>query len=109
VVHGHLAHVFIDFARDVDVDDVAAILRAPTPGHDAARSPTLPEHPIRVLDEPDRPQPALDLDPARGMEVVVGRIRGGGRRIALTVLSHNLVRGAAGACLANAELLVSRG
>ena len=40
------------------------------------------------------------------MQISVGGVRSmGPRQITLTVLSHNLVRGAAGACLANAELL----
>ena len=42
------------------------------------------------------------------MSVTVGRIRRlPGWSVAMTVLSHNLIRGAAGACLANAELAIS--
>jgi aspartate-semialdehyde dehydrogenase len=108
VVDGHLAHLFLDFDADVDPADIALTLREARAPQPARSLPTVPDRTLRVVDDPHRPQPALDLDQDSGMEVVVGRIRGGGRRIALTVLSHNLIRGAAGACLANAELLVSR-
>jgi aspartate-semialdehyde dehydrogenase len=63
-----------------------------------------------VRDEPDRPQPRLDRDAGGGMSVTVGRItrdRVLGHRF--VVLSHNTIRGAAGAALLNAELLLARG
>lgn len=108
VVDGHLAHVFLECDADVHPADVAHTLREAQAPHGAKGLPTVPLHTFRVLEDPFRPQPRLDLDVGSGMTIAVGRIRGGPRRIALTVLSHNLVRGAAGACLANAELLVTR-
>ena len=72
--------------------------------------PTAPELPIVVRREPDRPQTRLDRDCGSGMTVVVGRVR---RCPVLTLrfvlLSHNMVRGAAGAAVLNAELLAARG
>jgi aspartate-semialdehyde dehydrogenase len=69
-----------------------------------------PAHPILVRDEPDRPQPRLDRDAGRGMSVTVGRIAPdavvGYRFVAL---SHNTIRGAAGAAILNAELLLAQG
>ena len=69
-----------------------------------------PDDGIVVRAEPDRPQPRLDRDAGGGMSVVVGRIR---RcpvlSLRLVLLSHNTVRGAAGATLLNAELLHARG
>ena len=65
---------------------------------------------IVVRDEPDRPQPRLDREAGRGMTVVVGRVRPCPvLDFRLELLSHNTVRGAAGAALLNAELLASRG
>ena len=59
---------------------------------------------------PDRPQPRLDRDRGKGMAAVVGRLR----RCNIfdwkvTVLSHNTIRGAAGAAVLNAELLRVQG
>src|SRR5438309_1606751 len=71
---------------------------------------TAPAYPILVRDEPDRPQPRLDRDAGRGMSLTVGRIAADrvlGHRF--VVLSHNTIRGAAGAAILNAELLVARG
>jgi aspartate-semialdehyde dehydrogenase len=65
---------------------------------------------LQVLTEDDRPQPRLDRDLGEGMTVSVGRIRP--CEVLDTkffVLSHNLVRGAAGAALLNAELCHAQG
>jgi aspartate-semialdehyde dehydrogenase len=59
---------------------------------------------------PDRPQPRFDLDRGNGMTVSVGRLRPCGvLDYKFTVLSHNTIRGAAGAALLNAELLKVQG
>ena len=67
-------------------------------------------HPIVVRDEPDRPQPRLDRDAGNGMSVSVGRVAPDTvldwRFVAL---SHNTIRGAAGAAILNAELLLAQG
>jgi aspartate-semialdehyde dehydrogenase len=69
-----------------------------------------PDQPVEYLEEEDRPQPRLDKMRGSGMASSVGRLR----RCALldwkfTVLSHNTIRGAAGAAILNAELLLSLG
>ena len=71
--------------------------------------PTAPLQPVEYAPEEDRPQPRLDRMRGRGMAVTVGRLR----PCTLldwkfTVLSHNTIRGAAGAALLNAELLASQ-
>ncbi len=59
---------------------------------------------------PDRPQPRLDAGKGGGMTVTVGRVRrcpvlG----IKLVALGHNTIRGAAGAAVLNAELMLADG
>ena len=62
------------------------------------------------LTPPDRPQPRLDRMRGNGMAATVGRLRPCGLLDwKFTVLSHNTIRGAAGAALLNAELLVALG
>jgi aspartate-semialdehyde dehydrogenase len=69
-----------------------------------------PEHPVVYDAAPDRPQPRFDLDRGNGMTVSVGRLRPCGvLDYKFTVLSHNTIRGAAGAALLNAELLKVQG
>ena len=72
--------------------------------------PTAPDQPVEWAAQNDRPQPRLDRNRGNGMAVTVGRLR---RCPVLdwkfTVLSHNTIRGAAGAAILNAELLASLG
>ena len=70
--------------------------------------PSAPKHPIVVRSEPDRPQPLLDRDTERGMASTVGRLREDAvLGIKFVVVGHNTIRGAAGASVLNAELLVA--
>ncbi len=74
------------------------------------RLPSAPEQPIVYLRAPDRPQPRFDADCGAGMTTSVGRLRPCGvLDWKFTVLSHNTIRGAAGAALLNAELLKAQG
>lgn len=72
--------------------------------------PTAPEQPVEYDEGVDRPQPRLDRMRGRGMAATVGRLR----PCALldwkfVVLSHNTIRGAAGAAVLNAEVLARLG
>ena len=70
--------------------------------------PSAPTHPIVVREELDRPQPLLDRDTERGMASTVGRIREDAvLGLKFVVVGHNTIRGAAGASVLNAELLVA--
>jgi aspartate-semialdehyde dehydrogenase len=72
--------------------------------------PTAPEQPVEYNPAEDRPQPRLDRMRGRGMAATVGRLRPCSLLDwKFTVLSHNTIRGAAGAALLNAELLASQG
>jgi aspartate-semialdehyde dehydrogenase len=68
--------------------------------------PSAPEHPVVYNDAPDRPQPRLDLMTGNGMSTTVGRLRPCSLLDwKFTLLSHNTIRGAAGAAVLNAEVL----
>jgi aspartate-semialdehyde dehydrogenase len=72
--------------------------------------PSAPKQPVVYLNAADRPQPRLDADCGGGMTATVGRLRACGvLDWKFTVLSHNTIRGAAGAALLNAELLKAKG
>jgi aspartate-semialdehyde dehydrogenase len=72
--------------------------------------PTAPEQPVEWLTAEDRPQPRLDKNRGKGMAASVGRLRPCGLLDwKFTVLSHNTIRGAAGAALLNAEMLLREG
>jgi aspartate-semialdehyde dehydrogenase len=72
--------------------------------------PSAPGRPILVREEQDRPQPKFDVNAERGMAAVVGRLRPCPvLDYKYVVLSHNTIRGAAGAALLNAELMKAEG
>lgn len=74
------------------------------------RLPSAPHPAIVYMDAPDRPQPRFDCDLGAGMATAVGRLRKCNvLDWKFTVLSHNTIRGAAGAALLNAELLKAKG
>lgn len=103
VLDGHTEAVWIKLADDPTPGEVRDAFLNFDPGLDL---PTEPAQVIIVHDDPDRPQPRLDRDRGGGMSVSVGRIREGIRYIAM---GHNTVRGAAGASVLNAELMLSLG
>jgi aspartate-semialdehyde dehydrogenase len=68
--------------------------------------PSAPKPPVYYDPRPDRPQPRLDIHRGAGMTATVGRLRTCNLLDwKFTALSHNTIRGAAGAAILNAELL----
>lgn len=109
VVEGHLEVVSVGFGRRVAPDEAIAALEAFRAPAGVADLPSTPERPVEVDHRADRPQSRLDLDRGGGMTVTVGRVRRCNLLdLRLVLLSHNTVRGAAGAAIQNAELLVRR-
>ena len=69
-----------------------------------------PANVIVVREEKDRPQPRLDRDAGNGMSVTIGRIQPDNvLDYRFVALSHNTIRGAAGAAILNAELMLAMG
>ena len=105
---GHTETVSLSLRGSPSVDDVKASLRAFRGLPQERDLPTAPKRPIVVREEKDRPQAILDRDVEKGMATTVGRVREDpilGTKFVL--LGHNTIRGAAGASVLNAELLVA--
>ena len=110
VLDGHVECVSLSLKKIASLREVREALQTFEVSAELASLPSALRHPVVVLDEPDRPQPRRDVHAGNGMAAVVGRIRECPLLdVKLTLLSHNLVRGAAGAALLNAELLAARG
>jgi aspartate-semialdehyde dehydrogenase len=110
VVDGHLEAVSVGFSRRVRPEEAIAAIHGFTAPDEVAALPSTPARPVEYDPRPDRPQSRLDIDRGAGMTVTVGRIRPCNLfDLRLVLLSHNTVRGAAGAAVQNAELLVQRG
>jgi aspartate-semialdehyde dehydrogenase len=110
-IDGHLECVSVELAdRSAALDDLRAALESFRGLPQELGLPTAPERPIVVRDEPDRPQTRRDRETGNGMSAVVGRLRPCPvLDFKYVVLSHNTIRGAAGAAVLNAELLHARG
>jgi aspartate-semialdehyde dehydrogenase len=108
VSEGHMAAIRVKLSRRADVEELKDALSSFTSLPQELKLHSAPARPIIVREERDRPQPRLDRDAGRGMSVTVGRIQPDKvLDFRLVALSHNTIRGAAGAALLNAELLVA--
>lgn len=110
VQDGHLGAIRVKLARPATLEELRDAWTSFCGAPQELHLPTAPAHPIVVRDEPDRPQPRLDRDAGGGMTVTIGRIaKDSVLDYRFVALSHNTIRGAAGAALLNAELLLARG
>jgi aspartate-semialdehyde dehydrogenase len=110
VEDGHMECVSLELEKKATPQEVASVLAEFKSLPQELRLPFAPENPVIVAQERDRPQPRFDRDAGKGMSAVVGRIRECPVfDIRFVVLSHNTIRGAAGAAILNAELMKARG
>jgi aspartate-semialdehyde dehydrogenase len=110
VIDGHTLMTSIKLDDGPSVEDVREALSSWRGRPQELGLPSAPPAPIVCLSQPDRPQPRRDALRDGGMAVTVGRIRpcpilG----LKLAALGHNTIRGAAGAAVLNAELMLADG
>ena len=110
VEDGHTESVAIRLKKKASADEIIAAWNEFRAEPQHLQLPSAPKQPVVYMTAPDRPQPRFDVDLGAGMTTAVGRLR---KCTVLdwkfTVLSHNTIRGAAGAALLNAELLKAKG
>ncbi|BDC35734.1 MAG: aspartate-semialdehyde dehydrogenase [Candidatus Methanoliparum thermophilum] len=107
VIDGHTESIWVKTDQKIDAEDVKKAFLTFDP-----QLKDLPSEPKKVIflhDREDRPQARLDRNIGRGMTVSVGRVRNDFDGIKYIALSHNTIRGAAGASILNGELLVREG
>jgi aspartate-semialdehyde dehydrogenase len=110
VHNGHTGSISVSLEQRPDPDAIIAAWNTFRGAPQDLGLPSAPAQPIVYLTEPNRPQPALDVNRDGGMTVSVGRLR---RCPVLdykfVALGHNTIRGAAGAAILNAELMHRQG
>ncbi|HXE80906.1 MAG TPA: aspartate-semialdehyde dehydrogenase [Vicinamibacterales bacterium] len=110
VVNGHTEAISVTLDSTPSIEEVRAALEGFSGPPQRHALPSAPAQPIVYREEPNRPQPRLDVNRDGGMTVTVGRLRPcpvlGYKFFAL---GHNTVRGAAGAAVLNAELMAAEG
>lgn len=110
VEHGHTVCLAVGLERSADADAAVAVYEGWRGAVVSLGLPSAPVPPIAVTRDVDRPQPRRDADAGAGMRITIGRVRRDPiLDLRLVALGHNTIRGAAGASVLNAELLVARG
>jgi len=109
-VDGHLISASVEFEHRPERGEILESLAAFAGLPQERALPSAPKRPIHYLDGVDRPQPRKDAGLERGMATAVGRLRECNLfHWKFAALSHNVLRGAAGAALLNAEMMKSEG
>ena len=106
---GHLISVHMELDEQVTESQVIEMIKNYKAPEAVQGLPTAPVQPVIYTDVVDRPQPKYDIlagtpDRAKGMAVVIGRVSVKKNILRFVTLSNNLVRGAAGGSVLNAEL-----
>ena len=110
VVDGHMVAVSVELEQNPGVERLVEAFASFRGIPQEKNLPSAPQRPVHVMEQPNRPQPRKDLLTERGMAVCVGRVRECPvLDYKFVVLGHNTIRGAAGAAVLNAELLLSEG
>ena len=110
VEHGHTVCMSIELERKASPEEVERAISNWCGSDEVRGLPTAPDRAIIVSSQPDHPQPRRQVDTGNGMTVVVGRVREDPIfDVKFVAMGHNVVRGAAGASVLNAELMVHRG
>lgn len=110
VEHGHMVLMSVQLQKKADLAEVIQTLSQWRGAEEACGLPSSPDRPLVLADAVDRPQPRRDVDAGRGMTVTVGRVREDPLfDVKLVALGHNIIRGAAGASVLNAELMAATG
>ncbi len=109
-IDGHMAAVSLEFETRPSREELTEALAGFRGLPQERELPSAPRRPIHLMEAPDRPQTRKDAGLERGMATAVGRIRECPvLHWKLAALSHNVLRGAAGAAVLNAELMKSEG
>jgi aspartate-semialdehyde dehydrogenase len=110
VEDGHTESVSVELKKKGKPEEIIAAWNEFRGAPQELHLPSAPEQPVSYSAAHDRPQPRFDVDSGEGMTATVGRLRPCAvLDWKFTVLSHNTIRGAAGAAVLNAELLKVRG
>lgn len=108
VADGHTECVSVKLSRTATLEEIRRSLSEFRGLPQDLRLPSAPSRPLVILDREDRPQPRRDVMLEKGMATLIGRIRPCPvLHVRFVLLGHNTIRGAAGASLLNAELMVA--
>ncbi|HIV98685.1 MAG TPA: aspartate-semialdehyde dehydrogenase [Candidatus Ornithospirochaeta avicola] len=104
VMFGHLETVWLDLEKKTELSEIVDAWESFNPSPDL---PSSPEHPIVYSTEPTFPQSKYAFwGNPKGMVVYTGRLKEKNGKIGFVLLVNNIVKGAAGGSIQNAEAFV---
>jgi len=110
VLDGHTVTVSVSLSRKAALQELIEAYDAFTAEPQKLKLPSAPPKPVLYLHAENRPQPRRDAGRDKGMTVTVGRLRTCPvLDYKFVCMAHNTIRGAAGAAVLNAELMVAQG
>lgn len=110
VLDGHTVTVSVSLSRKAALQELIEAYDAFTAEPQKLKLPSAPPKPVLYLHAENRPQPRRDALRDKGMTVTVGRLRTCPvLDYKFVCMAHNTIRGAAGAAVLNAELMVAQG
>lgn len=110
VENGHTVCMSVELSTKANAAEVERAIADWRGAPEARLLPSAPARAIVIAEQPDQPQPRRQADTGNGMTVVVGRIRADPIfDVKLVAMGHNVIRGAAGASVLNAELMMQCG
>ncbi len=108
VVDGHTVAASVEFSSKTEASDARVAIENFRGLPQERNLPSAPRQPVIYLPQDDRPQPRRDASRENGMAVFVGRLRTCPvLDLKFVACGHNTIRGAAGAAVLNAEVMVS--
>lgn len=109
VTDGHLACVSVKLKSKASASDLIHSWNSFSGSPQKNNLPSAPLRPLHYFEHDAHPQPKLHRNLDKGMAVSIGRLRPCSLfDYKFAILSHNTVRGAAGAAILNAELMVNQ-
>lgn len=110
VLDGHTICISLSLEKATTVEEIIAAWNSFAGFPQEKKLHSAPEKPLLYLYEHDRPQPRLDRMKGNGMATSIGRLRPDSLfDYKFVSMSHNTIRGAAGAAILNAETFIALG
>ncbi len=106
VRNGHMANVSVSFKQKPTLNQILECWEEFNRNSQELKLPSIPKKPIVYFNELNFPQPRFHADLEQGYSVAIGKLNHCScLDVKFTLLVNNLVRGAAGCSILNAELL----
>jgi aspartate-semialdehyde dehydrogenase len=110
VIDGHTVAVSVEFEKDPGLEAIRQAFDTFQGRPQELGLHSAPARPVELSDDPTSPQPRRHAMAGNGMTVTVGRLRPCEVfHYKFVALVHNTIRGAAGAAILNAEMLLAEG